>query len=430
MRKLVGILATAAAAFSIANIAFAQEATQDATQEAAESTGAVLEIAEGEGALRVAHFSPDAGPVDVFVNGEVLIEGLAFGQVTEFAALEGLPADFEVAVAPAGEGIEAAVLGPVTLTITDQQGTLAIATGSVANGTLDLVTTAEGLSDTGEDTTEITVLHQIEGDLLVDVLANGEILAEGLAYGDTATAFPPSGVYDLQVTVSGDPDTVLFDLPGTELNERTSYITAAIGTLDEPSIVLYGVDLTTLQSVDIVSEGDVFAVGGTEGGIPQGDATDEAGGTTGTTGSSTDLVGLNAAAEPNFGSVDLEAGFTPDPASVDVVSGGDIDASTANTDCRGTVTAQPDVVLNWSGDSAFLRVFAVSGGDTTLVVLSPDGEVYCNDDVNGLNPQVDIENPAEGAYAVWVGSYSAGEELEATLYFSELEDVDATTVGG
>ncbi len=44
---------------------------------------------------------------------------------------------------------------------------------------------------------------------------------------------------------------------------------------------------------------------------------------------------------PNFGSEDLTSGFTPDPFSVEVTSGGPIDASYLGGDCRGFATAAP-----------------------------------------------------------------------------------------
>jgi hypothetical protein len=42
-----------------------------------------------EAKVRVVHASPDAPAVDVWVNGQVAISGLAFGEATDYVALAG-----------------------------------------------------------------------------------------------------------------------------------------------------------------------------------------------------------------------------------------------------------------------------------------------------------------------------------------------------
>lgn len=60
------------------------------------------------GEVRVVHASPDAPAVDVFVNGNAVLEGVPFTGVSDYLELE--PGDYDVALAPAGAGVEAAVL--------------------------------------------------------------------------------------------------------------------------------------------------------------------------------------------------------------------------------------------------------------------------------------------------------------------------------
>ncbi|MBN1954427.1 MAG: SUMF1/EgtB/PvdO family nonheme iron enzyme [Anaerolineae bacterium] len=145
---------------------------------------------------------------------------------------------------------------------------------------------------------------------------------------------------------------------------------------------------------------------------------------------------LNYALEPNFGSVELAAGFLPDPYEVPIVSGGavDVDAMGIGTDCRGYATSAPDYRSFWSGASDELRIFFVPetvGDDATLIVNDPAGSWFCNDDYSGWDPMVIFENPAEGQYDIWVGSYSAGEYIEGTLYVTELDlGPDEHTGGG
>jgi len=60
------------------------------------------------GALRVWHLAPDAEQVDVFVDGEVFLPGFTFEDNT---MITDLPAgSYDIAVAPAGAGIDAAVI--------------------------------------------------------------------------------------------------------------------------------------------------------------------------------------------------------------------------------------------------------------------------------------------------------------------------------
>ena len=127
--------------------------------------------------------------------------------------------------------------------------------------------------------------------------------------------------------------------------------------------------------------------------------------------------------QSNFGRRALRGGFTPDPSTVNVVSGGGLDASTMGLapGCRGYVTRQPDFIVDYANAASFLRFFATSTGDTTLVINDGAGRWHCNDDSNGgLNPTVDIANPPSGQYDVWVGSYRARENLRSTLHVTEL----------
>ncbi|HAV50839.1 MAG TPA: peptidase S1, partial [Brevundimonas sp.] len=65
------------------------------------------------------------------------------------------------------------------------------------------------------------------------------------------------------------------------------------------------------------------------------------------------LISVSASAQdwgqtPNFGSAGLAAGFTPDPYTVQITSGGTVDAgSTIGGECRGMITDAPDFRLNY-----------------------------------------------------------------------------------
>lgn len=129
----------------------------------------------------------------------------------------------------------------------------------------------------------------------------------------------------------------------------------------------------------------------------------------------------------NFGVHNLSPGFVPDPRVINVVSGGNIDASTLGhgADCGGWVTRRPDAIVKLDGTSNNLRFFvrAQGNGDTTLVINDGAGRWHCNDDVtpgSNLNPMIDIANAPAGQYDIWIGSYRSGEQIRGTLNVTEL----------
>lgn len=126
-------------------------------------------------------------------------------------------------------------------------------------------------------------------------------------------------------------------------------------------------------------------------------------------------------ADPNYETVRLSTGFTPDPYYIRLQSGGSIDAQTISSSCRGFISDAPDVRLHFEAGQLPLLISALSDSDTTLVINAPNGRWYCDDDSgDGLNPSVRFDPAMSGRYEIWVGTYG-GRSLEATrLSISEL----------
>lgn len=143
-------------------------------------------------------------------------------------------------------------------------------------------------------------------------------------------------------------------------------------------------------------------------------------------GLSTATLAQDISAEPNSGTITLDANFTPDPTTMEVTSGGSINVSEVIPGCSGYISDAPDVRLTFtaqpSPDAYPLYIYALSSDDTTLVINAPDGEWYCNDDGNeGLDPSVVFSPAMSGDYEIWVGSYDEDEFHDAKLSVSELE---------
>lgn len=131
---------------------------------------------------------------------------------------------------------------------------------------------------------------------------------------------------------------------------------------------------------------------------------------------------LDYTLQPNYGGMVLSAGFLPDPFSVAIISGGDVNTGSLNlgAGCLGFATAQPDYRLQWDGQSQGIRLFFVGSGNTSLLINDSRGAWHCSDDsFNTFNPTVDLLNPTPGQFDIWVGSVNPGENVSGTLYITE-----------
>jgi hypothetical protein len=130
----------------------------------------------------------------------------------------------------------------------------------------------------------------------------------------------------------------------------------------------------------------------------------------------------NLAADPLYGTVNLNTGFMPDPVPVEVQAGGPDSANNLGPGCTGYImNAQPDVRLNFTAGQQFpLNLYVISQADTTLAVNLPNGQWVCNDDANAFNPLVSLQQPMSGQYDIWIGTFQPGSTPPATLYISEL----------
>jgi hypothetical protein len=128
-------------------------------------------------------------------------------------------------------------------------------------------------------------------------------------------------------------------------------------------------------------------------------------------------------ADPTFGDVSLDSGFTPDPYNVNIVSGGNIPASSVRSSCAGYIANAPDFDLYYSAGSLPLYIWFEASEDTTLVINAPDGSWICDDDNGpGTDPMIYFSRPQSGLYDIWVGSYDEDERARGTLHISEIHN--------
>lgn len=125
------------------------------------------------------------------------------------------------------------------------------------------------------------------------------------------------------------------------------------------------------------------------------------------------FTALNPQADPTFDTVSLSPGSLSSPTSFSTVAGGSVRVDDVGPGCVGYAAAAPDIRLEWSGSISELLIYFQadeSNDDATLLVQSPDGSWFCNDDMNdsALDPGLGLQNPASGTYNIWIGSYHEG----------------------
>jgi uncharacterized surface protein with fasciclin (FAS1) repeats len=237
--------------------AAAPEAT-DVAEAPAEATEAAVLMGENEAMLRFAFLSPDSPPLVLAINGEPVSDAnpAEFPSVSEWMVV---PAGtMTISGMPEGEGMEA-LLYPFELTLNDGTWTTLAIVGSEPNGTFIAQPVLEDYSPIADGNARITVFHGIEGAPAVDLLVNGRVVVDQLAYpgsrGENDGAFVievPAGSADLQVVLTGTSSggqnngVSLLEEDGFEIADGSSTFLAAAGTREEPVLVVDTVDVASL----------------------------------------------------------------------------------------------------------------------------------------------------------------------------------------
>lgn len=184
-------------------------------------------FAQEDGRVRVVHASPDAPAVDVLVDGSAAFEGVAFGEITDYAALAA--GTYGVQVVPAGE------TEPVVI-----DADLPVAGGAdttvVAVGTLDEIeplVLEDDNSAPAAGMAHVRFVHASPDAPAVDIaVAGGPVLFEDVAFKGVGDYLPvEAGTYDLEVRVAGT-ETVALTVDGVALEAGTVYSLFAVGLAD------------------------------------------------------------------------------------------------------------------------------------------------------------------------------------------------------
>lgn len=188
--------------------------------------------AQPDAALRVAHLSPDAPMVDVWVDGGIVLENVPFQAVSDYLIL---PAGtYRVQVTPAG------ATEPVVIDINPSlfAGTsyTAAATGLLNAGDLQPLLLQDDVQTTA-GMAEVRFVHTSPDAPAVDVaVKDGPILFAGVAFREDGGGIPVApGTYDLEVRLAGT-GTVALSVPGVQLDAGLNYTIFAVGLAADGSL--------------------------------------------------------------------------------------------------------------------------------------------------------------------------------------------------
>lgn len=203
------------------------------------ATAAMAQSSEGQ--VIVVHGVPDLD-VDVYVNGDLTLEGFQFGQVAGPLTLPEGTYDIEIY----GAGSDPAAGDPALSGSADLPAGAAatIAAYLQEGGTPTLGVFVENNSAIEAGNARISAYHLADFGA-VDILANDSAVWEGVTNGVGANTDVPADTYNIKITAAGDAMTVAFDAD-VALAEGTNTIAYAVGSVEGGSFQVVTSALTGL----------------------------------------------------------------------------------------------------------------------------------------------------------------------------------------
>jgi hypothetical protein len=192
--------------------------------------------------VRVAHLSPDAPAVDVFVNGAAALEGVPFGDISSY--LEVAPGEYQIQVAPEGAGAESAVID-ATLTFGPGTWTTVAAANNVADITPLVFKDAAPVVNA--EVAQLRAYHAsadapAKVDIATDGAAKKKAAIKKLKFGkNTGFLELPAGALDLDIRQPGTKK-VLVDIPALDLEVGKVYSAFAATQPDGSIAIIANVD--------------------------------------------------------------------------------------------------------------------------------------------------------------------------------------------
>jgi hypothetical protein len=205
---------------------------------------------QGTANVRVVHASPNAPAVDVYVDGNAVLEGVAFGAVSDYLELSA--GSHAVEITAAGDSETVVFDDDVTVEAdTDYTVVAAGEIGDAADEPFAPLVLTDDNSDPGGDTARVRLVHASPDAPAVDVTlaSNGDVLYDGVPYGESGYVEVPAGDYTIEVrgdTETNDGDVAAtFDLSLAGGEVYTGFAVGYLSPDDEPADTAF--DLVVVQ---------------------------------------------------------------------------------------------------------------------------------------------------------------------------------------
>lgn len=206
-------------------------AGQDAGNDG-QTAGNDAEVTQSTSYLRVAHASPDAPAVDVYVDDELAFSNVSFGTASEYVAIEA--GNYSVRITAAGQPND--IVFDDTVEVQARTVSTLTATGEVSQDGTEPFEVVGFLDDAyapGENQSAVSVAHFSPDTDAVDVTVGGTdiVLADDLTYQNASDYVNvPAGEYTLEIReATADNNGTVIAFVDVELEGGTAYTGMALG---------------------------------------------------------------------------------------------------------------------------------------------------------------------------------------------------------
>ncbi|MCU0496301.1 MAG: DUF4397 domain-containing protein [Anaerolineae bacterium] len=207
--------------------------------------------------IRAAHMVEDAPSVDVYFDGLLTgVQSLEFTDVTDWSAI---PAGtYDVAIVPAGESVDSAVLTLNDVEFLADSFTTLTALGALEDDTFRVQAAIEDYATPIEaGATRLTLFHAIRDMSGVDLVRNGQtVLLSTVTFPDpalgndgAASVEAAIGTYNFTITGAGRINAVLLEIPEVELPAGAYVSIFVYGTLDDENYVIKTVTADDIEAL-------------------------------------------------------------------------------------------------------------------------------------------------------------------------------------
>jgi hypothetical protein len=196
-----------------------------------------MSVARGNPRVRAFHTSPNAPAVDIYIDGTLAIPNLAFGQVSDYLALQ--PGNHSLRIFPAGtSGQGQEVLNAELEGLKVGEDYTAVAIDRLEHLHAMLLHDTTPPPSAGH--AKVRVLHASPDAPAVDIAATGgPLLFKNVGFRHvTDFSEVPAGMVDLEVRPAGQTETLMV-VPDYTLAEGTMHTFVALGLLQgQPAFMI------------------------------------------------------------------------------------------------------------------------------------------------------------------------------------------------